>query len=100
MSRRINGARFAVLLLTLTPTLALPAAGEDLAGWLDDEVNAALAGTELRPPSAQMRRADLCAAIAAGDTASAVDCEVNEALSAQLSTLAPSGATTISVLRQ
>lgn len=85
MSRAIDGARFFAFLLALMPTLALPAAGEDLASWFDNEVNAALAGTELRSPPPQIWRADLCWASAANDTASGVDCEVNEALKAQLS---------------
>jgi hypothetical protein len=100
MSRAFDRARFAIVLLALAPVFALPAVGEDFAGWSDNEVNAALANTRLQPPHPQMMRAalTLCPMIVANDTAGAIDCAVNEILGARLPTLAPRDATMLSGL--
>ena len=100
MSRAFDRARFAIVLLGLASVFALPAVGEDFAGWSDNEVNAALANTRLQSPDAHLTQSDLtlCPTTGADDTASAIDCEVNEALSANSRTSAPTDSTMLSGL--
>jgi hypothetical protein len=73
-----HGARLAVVLSALAPVFALPAAGGD----------SMPAGAWLQQPRPQVEpvlpaRPAPCPTTGAADTATAIDCEVNEALGAR-----------------
>lgn len=79
---RVNGnriLRLAVLLIAISGAAALPVRGEDVASAIDRDVNAALAVPEV---SAQTG-ADAACAKSEGDTAGAIDCELNIELRAR-----------------
>ena len=83
MSRAFELTRIAIVLLGVALALPMPAIGEDFAGWSDREVNAALAEARHKLAS-QVNPADTiqCPATGSGDTAGAIDCDVNQSLSA------------------
>jgi hypothetical protein len=83
MSTAMNITRSAIVLLGVTLVSPLPAIGEDFATWSDREVNAALAeARHLLAPQMNTAGPIQCPGIGLGDTASAIDCDVNKSLNA------------------
>ena len=85
MAKFFQKARFTCVVIGLAAPYAFPAVAEDLGTTPDDQVSLQLAEGVVRPSDPHLIQGNLyvCPAAEVGDTAGAIDCDVNKALSAQ-----------------